>query len=286
MTPSADRREFLKGLVALGGASALSACLDAVRDRPAPPTGTDDRGALPARQFAWNDYCRHDDAGNVLLPHHQVFLYLALDGDGPPGEDDRRTVEAALHTLERAYEWSSDGLLFSMGYTPAYFERYDESLPGLEDMDWARRVREAGWEVSYAADAEVIHVHEETPRQVYNRYRREAIAHREIMEDDSFTFLDFCRLFASNAVADYRAALREGELPGSLLEIPRFRLMQFLGTWRGFNQETPVSDRLRQRFFYPDTEGYPATGADEADRDLRIDYSEREASIDYTPVED
>ena len=164
--------------------------------------------------------------------------------------------------------------------------RYDESLPGLEDLDWAKRVREDGWEISYASDAEIVHVHEETARQVYNRYRREAIAHREIMEDDSFTVLDCCRLFASNTVADYRAALREGELPGSLLEIPRFRLMQFLGTWRGFNQEVPVSDRLRQRFFYPDTRGYPEGTEEETDRDLRIDYSERDGSIDYTPFED
>ena len=164
--------------------------------------------------------------------------------------------------------------------------RYDESLPGLEDMDWAKRVREDGWAISYNADAEVIHVHEETARQVYNRYRREAIAHREIMDDEAFTFLDFCRLFTSNTVADYRAAIREGELPGSLVEIPRFRLMQFLGTWRGFNQEVPVSDRLRQRFFYPDTEGYPGTTREEVGRELRIDYSERDASIDYSPVED
>jgi len=164
--------------------------------------------------------------------------------------------------------------------------RYDESLPGLEDLDWAKRVREDGWEISYAADAEIIHVHEESPREVYNRYRREAIAHGEITDDDTFTLLDCCRLFASNTLADYRAALREGELPGSLLEIPRFRLMQFLGTWRGFNQEVPVSDRLRQRFFYPDTDGYPGTADGEAERDLRIDYSERDAGIDYSPVED
>ena len=164
--------------------------------------------------------------------------------------------------------------------------RYDESLPGLEDLDWAKRVREAGWEISYAADAEIIHVHEESPREVYNRYRREAIAHREIMDEESFTLLDCARLFASNTLADYRAALREGELPGHLLEIPRFRLMQFLGTWRGFNQETPVSDRLRQRFFYPDTEGYPGSTHEEDHGDLRIDYSVRDGTVDYSSVED
>ena len=163
--------------------------------------------------------------------------------------------------------------------------RYDESLPGLEDLDWAKRVREDGWEISYAADAEIIHVHEESPREVYNRYRREAMAHREIMDDESFTLFDCARLFASNTLADYRAALREGEF-GELAGIPRFRLMQFLGTWRGFNGETPVSDRLRQRFFYPDTDGYPGSTGEDEDGDLRIDYSGRDPGIDYSPVED
>lgn len=164
--------------------------------------------------------------------------------------------------------------------------RYDESLPGLEDLDWAKRVQEAGWEISYAAGAEIIHVHEESSSEVYNRYRREAMAHREIVDDESFTLLDCARLFASNTLADCRAALHEEELPGSFVEIARFRLMQFLGTWRGFNQETPVSDRLRQRFFYPDTDGYPETTGENAERDLRIDYSGLDASLDYSSFED
>ena len=163
--------------------------------------------------------------------------------------------------------------------------RYDDALPGLEDLDWAKRVREDGWEVSYAADAEIVHVHEETFRQVYNRYRREAVAHRRIVEDESFTLADCGRLFASNTLADYRAALLEGEF-GELLGIPRFRLMQFLGTWRGFNQKAPVSDRLRQRFFYPDTEGYPGPVREEDYGDLGIDYAGRTSSVDYPTAED
>jgi len=135
--------------------------------------------------------------------------------------------------------------------------RYDEELTGLEDLDWAKRVRKAGWEISYEPEAEIVHVHDESPREVRNRYRREAIAHKEIMGERRFTFLTFLRLFASNTLADYVTAVKEGKLRGSIVEIPRFRLMQFWGTYRGFNQDSPVSEQLWRRFYYPDQDGYP-----------------------------
>jgi hypothetical protein len=111
------RREFLKAAVAIGGASALSACVD--REQVSVPTGTEDPSTLPARQHAWNDFAARDDAGNVVPPRHHVLLHLDYDGD--PAED-REAVESALRGLERAYEWSNEGLLFTLGYSPAYFD--------------------------------------------------------------------------------------------------------------------------------------------------------------------
>lgn len=156
---------------------------------------------------------------------------------------------------------------------------YDEELTGLEDLDWANRVRAAGWEISYAPGAEVVHVHDETPREVLNRYRREAIAHKQILSDKQFTLLTFLRLFAYNSLADYVAAARENELVGSLVEIPRFRLMQFWGTYRGFNQDSPVSERLWRRFYYPDQNGYPDR------RERRSEDRQSGNEIDYPPPE-
>jgi hypothetical protein len=134
-----SRREFLKTAVAIGGASALSACLEAPSAGREPiPRG--DPGAVPARQFAWNDRVRTDEHGNTLLPRHQVLLYLDLDRDGPPTESDREVLEAALSTLDRAYERSHRGLLYSMAYSPAYFERFDRSLPASVDLPRPRRL--------------------------------------------------------------------------------------------------------------------------------------------------
>ncbi|QCC47909.1 DUF7405 family protein [Halobellus limi] len=128
-----SRRAVLKGAVAVGGAAALSACLEETEPEPV-PSGPDDPSSLPARQHAWNDHVRTDDHGNTLLPRHQLLLYLTLPGDGPPDAAARRDVESALRTLDRAYERSSDGLLHSIAYSPRYFGRFEAGLPDSVDL--------------------------------------------------------------------------------------------------------------------------------------------------------
>jgi glycosyltransferase involved in cell wall biosynthesis len=141
---------------------------------------------------------------------------------------------------------------------------YNEQLTGLEDVDWAKRVQEAGYTVAYSSEAEIVHVHDETAKEIYNRYRREAYAHKQIMPERSFSFLDFLRLSMGNILSDYRAALAEGALKETVLEIPKFRVLQFLGTYRGFNREGPISDKLYQRFYYPDRDTYPPSESDDS----------------------
>jgi len=137
---SLDRREFLKAAVAIGGTGALSACLDLGFDEPI-PTGVEDPSALPDRQHAWNDRVRTDEHGNRLLPRHQVLLYANVDGRGSPDADTRETVAAALSTLDRAFERSHRGLLYSVAYSPAYFDRFDAAPAGV-DLPPPRRLSE------------------------------------------------------------------------------------------------------------------------------------------------
>jgi len=126
-----SRRDVLKAAVALGGASALSACLDRTSNDPVP---TGDPNDKPGRQHAWREYIRHDDHGNSQLPSHQILLYLTLDTDGPPSDADRDALAETLDALDRAYAWSHEGLLHSIAYSPAYFDRFDASLPENVDL--------------------------------------------------------------------------------------------------------------------------------------------------------
>jgi len=141
--PNASRRRFLKAALTVGGASALSACLDRFSEEPI-PQGTDDPTSFPDRQFAWNDSLERDDHGNVVLPEHHLFVYLNYDGEagseGVPTATDREQLETALRTIERAYEWSNRGVVFDLSYSPAYFDRFEEPLPDSVDLPSPERL--------------------------------------------------------------------------------------------------------------------------------------------------
>jgi len=157
---------------------------------------------------------------------------------------------------------------------------YDEELSGLEDVGWAKRVRQAGYEISYASDAEIVHVHDETAKEIFNRYRREAYAQKQIFPDRDFTFLDFVKLTLSHVLKDYRTAIKEESFTSTLLEIPKFRILQFFGTYRGFQKEGPIPDSLWQRFYYPDRNSYPSQ------RDDQGESREEGNEIEYPDVDD
>jgi len=128
-----DRRAFTKAAVAIGGTGALAACLKRL-DRSSVPRGPADLATLPDRQHAWNEYLATDESGNAVPPGHRLVLLLDYPGSGAPTRDDARTVRQALGTLDSAYSWSHDGLLSVVGYSPAYFERFEAALPPQVDL--------------------------------------------------------------------------------------------------------------------------------------------------------
>jgi rhamnosyltransferase len=152
---------------------------------------------------------------------------------------------------------------------------YDETLTGLEDLDWAKRVLKMGLKIAYIPQAEIIHVHDETPLRTYNRYRREAIALKHIFPQEKFSFWDFFRLWVTNMISDYFYAARDGVLKQNLGSIFIFRLMQFWGTYQGYQQRDLLSHQLRQTFYYP-REISPQPDQKQREDSLAIDYSQQE----------
>jgi glycosyltransferase involved in cell wall biosynthesis len=129
--------------------------------------------------------------------------------------------------------------------------KYDEGLPGLEDLAWAAWVVSQGYYLAYAAEAEVIHVHQESSRQVYNRYRREAMALKSIRPEERFGLVDLTRLYTSNVLSDMWHAVQDKSVFSNLWPILRFRWSQFWGTYRGFAISGPLTKQLKRTFFYP-----------------------------------
>lgn len=128
---------------------------------------------------------------------------------------------------------------------------YNESISGLEDLEWANWMMEQGYQISYIPEAEIIHIHQESPRQVYNRYRREAMAFKRIFPNEQFNFWDFLQLYSSNSISDLKYAFRAGEIRLHWRSILWFRLVQFWGTYQGYRQSGQLNWQLRQTFYYP-----------------------------------
>jgi len=129
--------------------------------------------------------------------------------------------------------------------------RYNETLPGLEDLEWAQRIMAQGYAVSYIAEAEVVHVHEETPPAVYNRYRREAMAFKRLFPQEHYHLWDLIHNLSTNIASDVWNAAQQRKLVSHLGEIFWLRWMQFWGTYKGYRQSGPLTWKLRQTFYYP-----------------------------------
>lgn len=165
------RRALVRASLAIGGTSALSACLDAEQspdpetpDPPEYPRGVEDPADLPDRQHAWDDYLVHGVHGTVTQSQHQLLLGLSYEGSVPPTATEREQVERALSTLERAFRWGSgldtsgsvnNGLLFMIGYAPRYLDRVGIDPP--ESLQPPEEILEAvGEDPSLAADFDAL----------------------------------------------------------------------------------------------------------------------------------
>ncbi len=118
-----NRRQFLGlglGAVAFNAARASPAVALWRRVSAVGSSGTGP-GGLPTRQFAWNSTLARDAFGNPVPPQHDRLLFF--DVRRPATAASARRLEAALRTLERAFPWGPDGVLFTVGWSPRYFSR-------------------------------------------------------------------------------------------------------------------------------------------------------------------
>ncbi len=150
-------------------------------------------------------------------------------------------------------------------------QSYDEELTGLEDLAWAKASLARGYAISYVAEAPVVHVHEEAWQQTLNRYRREAIAYKQITGRRHLRALEAVVLAAGNTIIDYVHAARERVLGPNLWGIPAFRFAQFLGAWQGHSHTDEVTEGLKRRFYYPLDAREPLVGKVPGNR---IEYTE------------
>jgi len=156
-----SRREYLNAAVAVGGMTGLSACVAELDgdDRDPIPTGGE---SLPDRQHAWNETLSVDDDGNHVPPKHHVLRYVNL-AEGVEPADAREPFAAALSSLSEAIAWGPDGLLATVGYSPAYFGRFEESLDESVDLPDPAPLTDLESDVALDAVDLLIHLASDRP---------------------------------------------------------------------------------------------------------------------------
>ncbi len=89
---------------------------------------------------------------------------------------------------------------------------YDDEIPALEDIHWAKRAMERGFKVSYVAEAAIVHVHQEPYAQIHRRYRREAMGMHVIFPWERMSLLQALSLGLNAIRSDLKQARKEKQL--------------------------------------------------------------------------
>jgi len=142
---------------------------------------------------------------------------------------------------------------------------YNENLPALEDLAWARWAFDKGYRIAYVAEAEIVHLHGESSKGIYNRYKREGMAFKQIYPQENFRLVDVFRLFFKNVKSDVDEAVKQNTLGTQLFKILDFRWNQFWGTFHGYRKSGPLTWQLKQSFYYPRTAVVQSNGNNRRD---------------------
>jgi len=129
--------------------------------------------------------------------------------------------------------------------------RYDEQLPGLEDIELGRRVVIAGFRIIYTPEAIVHHIHDESWPQVRRRFEREAIALRHIHPELHMSAIGAVLCFLSAVCKDIAAMIRDAKPLETMSQIVLFRFNQFYGSWIGNRPHRDISRHEMVRYFFP-----------------------------------
>ena len=128
---------------------------------------------------------------------------------------------------------------------------FDEQVTGLEDMHLGKQLIAAGQRITYAEDAPVFHIHDESWQQVRWRYEREAIALQQIDPSLHMSKRDLVRCIVSSIFLDFGEAVNEQQFFSNIWPIIAFRVCQYWGSYSGSRASRKISESMKTRYFYP-----------------------------------
>lgn len=111
---------------------------------------------------------------------------------------------------------------------------FDESLPGTEDLEWARRVLHAGYRIVYVPEATTLHTHSRSLHQVFQKARLERAALRSFSPDEAaFPVWAALRFWVGLSLLDMKYAVSHRYPLRQWFHPWAFRAAQALGLYQG-----------------------------------------------------
>jgi rhamnosyltransferase len=111
---------------------------------------------------------------------------------------------------------------------------FDESLPTSEDLEWARRVLGAGYNIVYVQQATAFHIHSASPRTIFQTARQQRIALRAFApQEATFPIWAALRFWIGLGLLDTGYAVTRGYPFRQWFHPWFYRAAQALGLYRG-----------------------------------------------------
>ncbi|WP_295582958.1 glycosyltransferase [uncultured Lamprocystis sp.] len=148
-----------------------------------------------------------------------------------------KDTERAFGDGREAATWIHFFSMANCAVRRAVLERFpfETRIQYSEDIEWSYRLRKAGLEIRYVAEAAATHSHNYTLRQSFKRQFGEGKADAWIFHDGEIntSFLRYCLLpFGMDVLRDLRWAAQQGSIDAVFHTVP-LRAVQKWGRWRG-----------------------------------------------------
>ena len=126
---------------------------------------------------------------------------------------------------------------------------FDETLPGLEDIEWAKYWMERNYRIIYEPEAAIYHIHQESWPQVYRRYYREAVACHLIGLKSRMHLIPTVLSEVGSFASDLSLAAGDRSLLEKWNEICLFRFYKAIGTVRGLLDGSLMQNKVMRDTF-------------------------------------
>tara|TARA_B100001287_G_scaffold29419_2_gene21012 strand:- start:1376 stop:2275 length:900 start_codon:yes stop_codon:yes gene_type:complete len=128
--------------------------------------------------------------------------------------------------------------------------KFDENLSGLEDIEFGIKLINNNLKIGYCSRASVYHYHQETWRQIKNRFERESYALSSIIPNSSISIFSFIKLTLTSIYQDIILS-RKLKKDVSLKSIIFYRLAQYYGSYIGGLHKKNIYKFNVDEYFYP-----------------------------------